>query len=266
MSESGGFSFASILISTFMITGGIAGAFLGATYLHIEGDAAAYAFYGVFGIGALVGAFFAARASAGSTILEPALGAVLSIGALGALILATPIGQLVWHLAPGAAARPAAIAGGAALAGALVGAYVSEKAFGASTRSAIPWILYVAFAATGGCFLATYGAMALAARQPATVGEAVNDSQALLLFAGIGGGCLLAGLASGASARTRILFASFVGSLVGVFGFFVLFQYLSKGAPDRDVLLGAAVIGVGGGIIALLGSSLGWAAVGKRNA
>jgi hypothetical protein len=264
MSEHRGFSFASVLISWLMIAGGISGAFLGAAFLHVSADESELLFYGVFGVGAFVGAFFAARASAGSTIVEPVLGAVLTIATLCGLMLATPVGQLVWHLGAEQAAKPAAISGGAALIGALVGAYVSEKAFGEATRSSVPWILYVAFAVIGGCFLATYVMIAFASRQPSTVGEAANRSQALVLVIGIGSGCLLAGLASGASARTRILIASFMGGLFGVFGFFYLFQVLTVGAPKTEEILGAAVVAAGGGIVSLIGTALGWAVVGKK--
>src|SRR5262249_9221656 len=155
-SDHRGFSFASVLISWFMIAGGISGAFLGAAFLHVASDQSELLFYGVFAVGAFVGAFFAARASAGSTIVEPVLGPVLPIATLCGLMLATPVGQLIWHLGADQATKPAAISAGAALAGALVGAYVSEKAFGESTRSSLRWILYVAFAVIGGCFLATY--------------------------------------------------------------------------------------------------------------
>ena len=265
MVERHGFSFASVLISTFMIAGGISGAFLGAAFLHVEGETASYVFYAVFGVGSFLGAFFAARASAGSTILEPALGAILTIGILCGLMLVTPVGQLVWHLAGTDLAKPAGIAGGAAFVGALIGAFVSEKAFGESTRSGFPWILYVAFAAMGGCFLALYVTMAFATRQPSTVGEAAQNSQALLLIVGIGAGCLLAGLASGASARSRILAAAFLGGLIGVFGFFLIFQYLVTGAPKTEELVGAAIVAAGGGIVALLGTSLGWATFGRKN-
>ena len=266
MSDHRGFSFASVVISWLMIAGGISGAFLGAAFLHVSADQSELLFYGVFAVGAFVGAFFAARASAGSTIVEPVLGALLTIATLCGLMLATPVGQLIWHFGGEQATKPAAISGGAALVGALIGAYVSEKAFGESTRSSVPWILYVAFAVIGGCFLATYVMIAFASRQPSTVGEAANRSQALVLLVGIGGGCLLAGFASGASARTRILAASLLGGLAGVFGFFYLFQVLTVGSPRTEETLGAAVVALGGGIVALIGTAVGWAVVGKKTA
>lgn len=266
MSDHRGFSFASVLISWLMIAGGISGAFLGAAFLHVTAESSELLFYGVFGVGAFVGAFFAARASAGSTIVEPVLGAILTIATLCGLMLATPVGQLIWHFGAEQAAKPAAISGGATLVGALVGAYVSEKAFGESTRSSLPWILYVAFAVIGGCFLATYVMIAFAAQQPSTVGEASQRSQALVLVVGIGAGCLIAGLAAGASARTRILIASLLGGLAGVFGFFYLFQVLTVGSPKTEEIIGAAVVALAGGVVSLIGAAAGWAVAGKKAA
>src|SRR5262249_45490051 len=42
---------------------------------------------------------------------------------------------------------------GVALVGSLAGAYISEKLLGHSTRSPLPWVIYVALAVLGGCFL-----------------------------------------------------------------------------------------------------------------
>jgi hypothetical protein len=266
MAERNPFSFASIVISYLMTAGGISGALLGLMYLHLGGEAAQPAFFAAFGVGALVGAFFAARASRGSTIIEPAIAALLVVATVCGLIVTTPIGAVLWNIARDEAARVAGIAGGAAFVGALVGAWLSEKVFGAATRSSIPWILYVALAAIGGCFLAFFVATALGARQARTVGEAVSDGQTATLLGGVGVGCLLAGLAAGASARTRVLAASFLGAAIGVFGFFLLARFLLGGQPKSDELVGAGVIAAGGAIVALAGAALGWSLVGRRNA
>ncbi len=259
-------SFASIIISYLMIAGGISGAFLGLMSAHLGGAAAQVAFYGAFGAGAFIGGFLAARASRGSTIIEPALGALLLVATLCGLIVATPIGMLLWKIDTHDATKVAAIAGGAAFVGALIGAFISEKALGAATRSSIPWILYVAFAVIGGCFLAFCVTTALGSRIAQTVGEAVSDTQTGTLLGGIGVGCLLAGLAAGASARTRVLVASFIGAAIGVFGFFMLSRFLEGGEPKADELAGAGIIACGGAVITLIGASIGWVAVGRRRA
>lgn len=266
MRSGGGFSFSSVILSYLMIAGGIAGALLGAMALHPPEVLLKVSPYLEFGIGALLGAFFAARASRGSTIVEPALGALLVIGTLGGLLLSTEIGQFMWQIGGDHATQFAAITSGAALVGALGGAFVSERLFGESTRSSLPWIFYVVLAVVGGCFLAAFAAFALTMRAAHSVGEAVGDTATGLLLGVIAAGCLLAGLAAGASARTRVLVASFLGAAIGVFGFFVLWMYFLQHRLDDNQWIGAAVLAVGGAIVCLIGAALGWAAVGRRQA
>jgi hypothetical protein len=270
MAKGSGFSLASVLLSYLMIAGGISAALLGLTVLEIDPSQTEYAFYAAFGAGAFVGGFFAARASHGSTIAEPAIGAVLLVATISALLIATPIGKMMWRLAQDQLTRTAAFVGGASLVGALVGAWISERALGESTRSSIPWILYVAIAVIGGCFLSFLAAAAVrfGAVPASTVGGLAEDERAMqvTVLLGIGVGCLLAGFASGASARTRVLIAAFLGAAGGVFGFFALASELQGGRLDGDALAGAAVIAAGGGLVALLSTALGWVAVGRSRA
>jgi hypothetical protein len=272
MRKGSGFSIASVFLSYLMVAGGISAALLALTYLELPPERAEIAFVAAFGAGAFIGGFFAARASHGSTVAEPVIGALLLVGTLVALLVATPIGKLMWRLAQDQLTRTAAIVGGASLAGALLGAWISEKLLGESTRSSIPWVLYVAVAVIGGCFMAFLAAAAVrfGALEPKTLGDAVDAERAqqITVFAGIGVGCLLAGLASGASARTRVLLASFLGAAGGVLGFFALASALqgTGGRLEGDALAGAAVIACGGGLVALLATALGWAAVGRSRA
>jgi hypothetical protein len=265
-----GFSIASVFLSYLMIAGGIAAGLLALTQLGVEASSPQLLLAGAFGAGALVGGFFAARASRGSTVAEPAIGAVLVVATLCGVLLATPIGRMFWRLAQEELTRTALILGGAALAGALVGAFVSEKAFGSSTRWSLPWVLYVALAVAGGCFLAALaaGAVRFATFEPETVGGQFESDKAMqvTVMAGIAGGCFLAGLCAGASSRTRILIASFLGAGLGVFGFFLLVGRFSRAELDQEALIAAAVVAAGGGVITLLSTALGWAAVGKRRA
>ncbi len=266
----GGFSFASVVLGYLMIAGGIAAAVLVASELGLSTSTSEAALAAVFGGGALAGGFFAARASAGSTIAEPAIGAVLLVGTLGALFLATPVGRMLYAFAEAELTRAALVSGGAALAGSLVGAFVSERLLGESTTWSLPWILYVALAVGGGCFLASIGvgAVRLGEVEPSTLGGQLERDGALqvVILAGIGAGCLLAGLAAGASARRRVLAAAFLGAIAGVFGFFVLAGRFSRAEVDQDSLIGAGVIAVGGGIITLLAAALGWTIIGRRHA
>jgi hypothetical protein len=87
-----------------------------------------------------------------------------------------------------------------------------------------------------------------------------------MMVGGIGVGCLLAGLAIGASARIRVVLASLVGGGVGVAGFALLATAQTAGGRDKDAMAGMAIMAVGGAIVTVIGSALGWTFVGKRAA
>ncbi|HEY0193863.1 MAG TPA: hypothetical protein VGC42_22255 [Kofleriaceae bacterium] len=258
------FSFASVVLSYFLVGGGMFSATLLAALLHLQGN---HLLYALLGAGAFVGGFIAARASRGSTILEPGIGAVAVIATILGLAASSPLGRMIWSGAQDEIARFIALAGGASVAGALIGAFLSERLFGEATRSSAPWLLYTALSVFGGSLLsmmvvsvaAIGGVAGASGRSDTELGSAV--------LLGMGIGCLLAGLAGGASARTRPLLASLVGGAAGCAGFFVL---LSRSQGDggsmsaaRDTLIGLVILAVGGGIAALIGTALGWAAVGK---
>ncbi len=270
MERGSGFSIASVLLSFLMTAGGVAAAALGMSYLRLDARALEIGMYVGFGVGAFVGGFFAARASRGSTILEPGIGALLFVGVLCALVLSTPVGRMFWQWAPSKLTQTALILCGVALAGALIGAAISERALGESTQSAIPWILYVAIAAFGGCLVAFLGALAvrLSAADGDNLGATFETNRVTQVtqLVGIAVGSVVAGLASGASARVRILGASFIGSAMGVFGFFML-EGARTGSPlHGDRLLGAAIITVGSSVFTTLAALIGWAAVGRAHA
>lgn len=268
-SSRGGFSLASVLLSVLMIAGGMAGAMMVFAELKIALSNEAL-FGAVIGGGAFVGGFFAARASHGETIAEPATGAVLVVGGLGALMLLTPMGKMVWSFAQDQVVRAAVVACAAALVGSLFGAFISEKLLGAATTWSLPWILYVALAVAGGCSLATIvvGALHVGSFEAHSVGEELATSREvqLTILIGIGGGCLLAGLAAGASARTRVIAAAFLGAIAGVMGFVVLAGRFSHSEMDQDAWVGAATLAIGGGVVAMIGTALGWVAIGRRSA
>jgi hypothetical protein len=264
--EGSGFSLSSVLLSFLMICGGVSAALLGLTYLELDPSQAEMAVYAAFAAGGFVGGFFAARASRGSTVLEPAIAAVLVVGALLGMLLATEIGRTLWTMAQQEITRHALFAGGAALVGSLLGAWISERLLGASTRSSIPWVLYVAFAVIGGCCVAYVAATALRHSAVGSLRELAESDRAMHItrFVGIGAGCVIAGLASGASARTRVSIAAFLGAAAGVVGFSVLEASYRGTRLTQDASVALAIIGAGGGVLALLASAVGWAAVGKR--
>jgi hypothetical protein len=263
MAEGSGFSFSSVILSYLMIAGGIGAASLGAASLHVDGRILLHA---SFFAGGFAGGFLAARASRGSTVLEPVLGALLFVATLAALVMATSVGRMLWSLGQDEMTRTALTVGGVALAGALLGAWISERALGAATGSAIPWVLYVAMAVGGACLIAFMAAAALrlGGVAPGDLGAIAAGDRVMhvTILVGIGVGCLLAGMVAGASARTRILLAAWLGAGAAIFGFFQLAGRIAGSTVDRDALLGAAFIAAAGGLLALLAAAIGWAVAG----
>lgn len=251
-----GFSFASVILSYFMIGGGMFGGTLLAFQLKSNNE---YVSLACFAAGAFVGGFIAARASRGRTIAEPAIAAVLVIGSIVALAANTPLGQMIWHAAQDQTMRVLGSLAGAGLVGALLGAGISEKLFGESTTSSIPWLIYTALSAFGASMLVLLFAQLLMWSERG----AKLDSTTVILI-GLAGGCFLSGLAVGASARTRPLITAFLGGGVGIAGMFAL---IAQAQPmDRDSAAGAAILAAGGAIVTLIGTAISWAAVGRKHA
>jgi hypothetical protein len=251
------FSFASVILSYFLVGGGMATATLVGRQLQMSG----YTAYAVLAAGALVGGFIAARASRGQTILEAVIGAIAVVGTIVALAAATPIGKLIWAVAHDQTLRFVAAVGASGTIGALVGAFFGERLFGEETRSSIPWLLYTALSVFGACLLATLFASIVVLGRV----EGESDGSDLLgraILIGIGAGCLLAGLAAGASARVRPLIAALLGGAIGVAGYYALIARASP--PEEDAIAGFALLAGGGALVTLIGTAIGWTAVGRR--
>lgn len=259
-----GFSFASVVLSYFLVGGGIFSAMLVTAVAKISGEIPGYL---MMAAGAFVGGFIAARASRGTTIIEPAIGAVAVILTIVGLAAGTAIGQLLWRVSPGETVKFVALMGGLAAGGAISGAFLSEKLLGEATLSSGPWILYTAFATFGACLLATvFGSVLVAGSGTAETASADTIGKALLI--GIAAGCFVAGIAVGASARARPLFAAFLGSALGTAGFaYMISQAATAGqVGGGEAMSVIGVFAVGGGIATLIGALIGWAAIGKKQA
>jgi hypothetical protein len=256
-----GFSLSSVVLSYFLVAGGTFFSALLAGKLGIHSE---YLGYLIMAAGAFLGGLIAARASRGKTIVEPAIGAatmVLSIVVLG-LAVSNSAGRDA-ILLPGNMKGLMLTAGASALGG-IAGAAASEKIFGEATTSSVPWILYVS--------LASFGAGVMGS----IFGGVLGHGDAGPLFGILALCSLIVGVATGASARTRPLGASFLGGALGVGGFFFLaillfvsvFSSGRHGSTDipSEVYTGIAVLAVGAGIVTLIGSLIGWATVGKKQA
>lgn len=255
-----GFSFASVVLSYFLVAGGLLAGALGAAYIHTSSEAVGIVLYAV---GSFFGAFLAGRASKGSTIIEPVIGAVLVLATFVGMVAASDVGKALWATSSGETAKAAIELAASIAVGAFAGAFVAEKFFGEATTSAFPWVLFTAVATMGGCFLATVIAAWLFVSGGDESKGAIEKLVAMM-FAGMGIGCVLSGIASGASARVRILGASFLGGAIGVAGFCLLVTHGQ--AKGNDAAAGIAVLAGGGAIVTFIGTAIGWFAVGKRNA
>lgn len=255
-----GFSFASVVLSYFLIAGGtfFAALLAGRAGLHSE-----YLGYIVLAIGGFLGGMVAARASKGSTIVEPAIGAVLLLATFIAAGLAASGSSASAVLLP-SAMKALALTSLASAGGGIGGAFVAEKMLGDRKASGGMWVLIIA--------LAVFGAGLIGS----TLGSLAGKGEAGPMFGVLALCCLIAGGAAGASAPSRPLGAAFLGGVLGLGGFFFLAIYvfvsvLSKqGAGTKDipseVYIGIAVLALAAGILALIGAAIGWAAVGKKNA
>lgn len=259
-----GFSFASVFLSYFLIAGGtfFAALFAGRVGVHSE-----YLGYIVLALGGFLGGIVAARASKGSTIIEPGIGAVLLLASVVGLGLAASGSDAHIVLLPGTM-KALALTAGASAGGGIAGAFVTEKLFGDDSPAPLSWVLFVAVAAFGAGMIGTALGGVLA-----KTGVVGKDGPGALL-AGLAACSFIVGICSGASASSRPLGASFLGGTLGLGGFFMLSIYvfvsvLSKNGAETgtippEMYVGIAVLAVGGGLVAMIGALIGWAASGSK--
>jgi hypothetical protein len=204
------FSFASVILSYFVIAGGTWGAALLAARFGLNSE---YLGYLILGAGGFLGGMVAGRASKGSTILEPAIGGGLLLVSLIAVGVVASGNSASVMLVP-AGMKAIGLTAGASALGGIAGAFVAEKLFGNVEAGSGGWLLYTALGAFGVGVIGTIlGAAFAGGSTPAMIG--------LLALC-----CLFLGLAGGASATRRILGVSFLGGAIGLFGFFFLAIYL----------------------------------------
>ena len=257
MPQAQGFSLATVVLSYFLVGGGMFTAMLIAGFAKVTSDVVVYV---MMAGGAFVGGFVAGRASRGETILEPAIGGIAVIGTIVGLAAGTEIGKFLWHVDSDGTMKFVGLVGGLAAGGALAGAWVSEKALGESTLSSGPWVIYSALATFGACVISTVVATFIVVGGSATNANAVAGG----LIAGLASGCIIAGISIGASARVRPMLSSFIGGVLGTGGFALLVTRAGGeqgGSQDEAAILG--VFAFGGGIATLIGCAIGWAAIGK---
>lgn len=252
-----GFSFASVVLSYFLVAGGTFFAALLAGKIGIHSE---YVGYIILALGGFLGGIVAARASKGSTVVEPAIGSVLLLATFVILGLVVSGSEARSLLVP-STMKAIALTAGASAGGGIVGALVTEKLFGDANASSLGWIVIVA--------LATFGAGVIGTMFAGVVGGSAGAMFGLLALC-----CFFVGIATGASATSRPLGAAFLGGIVGLGGFFFLAVFVLMGVfarhGDADTSLpseayaGIAIVAAGAGIVTLIGALIGWGAVGSK--
>jgi len=256
----GGFSIASVVLSYFLTAGGLLTGSILITKLQTTSEVVGLL---CWAIGSFIGGFFAARASRGSTIIEPAIGAVLVVATLVISVFGGDSARAMWHAGGGSVGKFVAEITAALVVGAVAGAFVSEKAFGEATTSGAPWILYSALTSLGAMVMAAIICVLLAVR-----GENSIDKLATMVLVGTVAGAFLGGVAIGASARMRVMGPAFLGGALGVVALTLLSltQGGGHGMHEDGAAAGVAIIAVIAGIVTMLGAGTGWAIWGKKNA
>ncbi|HEY6034693.1 MAG TPA: hypothetical protein VIV58_10550 [Kofleriaceae bacterium] len=214
-------------------------------------------------IGSFIGGFFAARASRGSTIIEPAIGAVLVVATIVIAAVGGENAHTVMQIGSGAVGKAVAEMTAALIIGAVAGAFVSEKAFGEATTSGLPWILYSALTGLGAMIMVGTIVVIIGAR-----GESSVDKLATMMIVGIAAGALLGGIAIGASARLRVMGPAFLGGALAVVAVTLLglTQGGGRGVHEDGAAAAIAIVAVIAGLLTMFGAGIGWAIWGKKSA
>lgn len=258
MPQQQGFSIATVVLSYFLVGGGMFTAMLIAGFAKVSNEIVVYV---MMAGGAFLGGFVAGRASRGATILEPAIGGIAVVGTVVGLAAGTEIGKFLWNVDSDGTMKFVGLVGGLAAGGALAGAWLSEKLLGESTVSSAPWIIYSALATFGACVLATVIATFIVVGSASA--ETNANSVAGGLIAGLASGCIIAGVSIGVSARSGPHGAAFLGGILGTGGFALLVTRSGGEGGSQDEMAILGVFALGGGIATLIGCAIGWAVVGK---
>jgi len=154
--QASGFSLAWVVVSYFLICGGLCAAVTG---YALTGTDDPYTIGAALFVGAGLGGFLAGRASPHRSYLEPALAAAVVVASVVAFIYSTPLGRLLVESHRDEVVRAALQLGGVGSAGGLLGALIGEatqrrrhgdRAFG--------WIIHATFIAAGALFAASTAA------------------------------------------------------------------------------------------------------------
>jgi hypothetical protein len=259
------FSFAWVIVSYFLVAGGVVIALAIAVAARVTDPRAGYA---VIAGGALVGGIFAGRASPHRAIVEAAIAGALLVGSLVAFAKLTPIGQLALAFGGDEVTTTMITAAIFAFGGGLVGALLGELSRVAEpSDSAMRWMFLAWLITAGALLIATIVSSVLVVDRAVAEqgllqawrdGLVVSDRDvgiAGLIALGVAAG--VGGLVSQLAAPRRLAIA--IGLAVAV-GYAILLALAARGSGGTtdtgQLAIGIAVIAAGGGVIATIGAAI----------
>jgi hypothetical protein len=261
------FSLAWVVVSYFLIAGGLCAAIAGFALSRATDP---YAIAGALFVGAAVGGFLAGRGSPHRSYLEPALAALLVVGSVVAFVYSTPLGRVLVQQYRREVLTVSLELGGVGALGGLVGALLGEATQpGPHGEPRLGWIVQATFIAAGALFVSgTAAALTLLdeAAQAAMVqswtgasGQPLVSEGRVAVAAAVCGGltAFLGGLVTQMGAPRLALLPAALGAAVVVAGGVLAIGWAAGRAAD---LLGAAaVFGAMAAVVALVGASISYA-------
>lgn len=254
-----GFSIGWVVVSYFMVAGGVV---MGMSALGALDLASPVAVHALLFVGAAVGGLFAGRASHGKSVIEPAVaGALLVISCIGLLLLVP--GMRVLVAIDGEQLARILGVGAMTGVGGLVGATLGARS--APPRRSTDWYRWAGISALislGIMFLVivALAILVLRSRDGAGLGD---DAGAGIGLAGMGAGALFGPLVAQVIAPIRMNRACAGGVVL----LMLAMALLTLGSGDREagrLITGFAVLAVAGYLIGLIGARVGWAVHGKE--
>ena len=261
--QAAGFSLAWVVVSYFLICGGLCAAVTG---YALTGTDDPYVIGAALFVGAGMGGFLAGRASPHRSYLEPALAAAVVVASVVAFIYSTPLGRLLVESRRDEVVRAALQLGGVGSAGGLLGALLGE----ATQRSrhgehAFGWIIHATVIAAGALFAAVTAAGLVLLNEAAQVAilqswTGASSDQPLLsedrvtVAAAMAGAAasFAAGLVTQMGAPRRALFPAAFGAGVVIAGAVMAIGWAAQRAPE--LVVPAALLGALAAALALVGA------------
>jgi hypothetical protein len=259
------FSLSWVIVSYFLVAGGVVVAIAVAVAARITDPRAGYA---VIAGGALVGGVFAGRASPHRAIVEAALAGALLVGSLLLFAKATPIGRLALAFGGDEVTTTMITSAVFAFGGGLIGSVLGELSRAVEpSDSATRWMFLAWLITAGALLLATIVSSVLVVDRAVAEqglyqawreGLVVDDRDvAIAGVIALGVAAAVGGMVTQLAAPRRLAIA--IGLAVAV-GYAIMLGLAARGgsgdASPRDLAIGIGVLSAGGGVVAAIGAAI----------